>query len=88
MVFIDGDHQRVTDDLPFYNKLKVGGLKFHHDYCPSAEEGCTGPRPCRWVYAALNDFADKMHPFDVLLVDHNQEGIAGFYRRQGEVWNG
>lgn len=85
MVFIDGDHKAVRDDLPFYNKLKVGGLKFHHDYCPDRPE-CTGPRPCRWVYEALNEFADTVHPFDVLMVDHNKEGVGGFYRRDGEVW--
>lgn len=89
MVFIDGDHQRVSDDLPFYNALKVNGLKFHHDYCPSVEQGCTGPRPCRWVYDTLNDFADRLgHPADVLLVDHNREGIVGWYKREGEVWDG
>jgi len=87
MVFIDGDHKNVRDDLPFYNKLKVGGLKFHHDYCPDRPE-CTGPRPCRWVYDALNEFADKMHPFDVLMTDHNREAVGGFYRREGEHWEG
>jgi predicted O-methyltransferase YrrM len=84
MVFIDGDHQRVTDDLPFYNKLRVGGLKIHHDYCP---EWSTGHRPCRWVYNALNDFAAELdHEPDVLLVDHHEEGVAGWYKREGEVW--
>jgi predicted O-methyltransferase YrrM len=85
MVFIDGDHKHIRDDLPFYNKLKVGGLKFHHDYCPDKPE-CTGPRPCRWVYDALNDFAEKMHPFDVLMTDHNKEAVGGWYRQEGEVW--
>ena len=87
MVFVDGDHKNVRDDLPFYNKLKVGGLKFHHDYCPDRPL-CTGPRPCRWVYEALNDFADKMHPFDVLMTDHNNEAVGGWYRQEGEVWHG
>ena len=87
MVFIDGDHEAVRDDLPFYNKLKVDGLKFHHDYCPDRPE-CTGPRPCRWVYEALNEFADKMHPFDVLMTDHNREAVGGWYRQEGEVWRG
>lgn len=86
MVFVDGDHQKVTDDLPFYNKLKVGGLKIHHDYCPDRPL-CTGPRPCRWVYQALNDFAERLdHAPDVLLVDHNEEGVAGWYRQEGERW--
>ena len=84
MVFVDGDHQRVANDLPFYNKLKVGGLMVHHDYCP---EWCTGPRPCRWVYETVNDFSARLaHEQDVLLVDHSLEGMAGHYRREGETW--
>lgn len=87
MVFIDGDHKAVRDDLPFYNKLKIGGLKFHHDYCPGRPDH-TGPRPCRWVYEALNEFADKMHPFDVLMTDDNKEAVGGWYRQEREVWYG
>jgi predicted O-methyltransferase YrrM len=87
MVFVDGDHKRVSDDLPWYNKLVVGGLMIHHDYCPAAPL-CTGPRPCRWVYDAVNDFSRKMHAPDVLMVDHNREGMVGHYRREEEVWRG
>lgn len=86
MVFVDGDHQRVSEDLPFYNTLKTGGLMIHHDYCPDRPL-CTGPRPCRWVYEALNQFAAWLnHAPDVLLVDHNVEGMAGWYRQAGEIW--
>ena len=86
MVYIDGDHTRVRLDLPFYNKLKVGGLKFHHDYCPGVPD--TPARVCYPVYLALNDFAEKMHPFDVLMTNEKQEAVAGWYRQEGEVWNG
>lgn len=86
MVFVDGDHQHVADDLPFYNVLKPGGLMIHHDYCPD-KPLCTGPRPCRWVYDTVNSFSARLaHEPDVLMVDHNKEGIAGHYRREGEVW--
>lgn len=82
LVFVDGDHKAVRDDLPWYNKLMEGGLKIHHDYCPPD----TPVRPCRWVWDALNDFGARMHAPDVLLVDADREGMAGWYRRAGEVW--
>jgi predicted O-methyltransferase YrrM len=78
MVYIDGDHKHVRLDLPFYNKLKVGGLKFHHDYWLHNH----------FVYVALLDFAEKMHPFDVLMTNEKQEAVGGWYRQEGEVWIG
>ncbi len=84
LVFVDGDHQHVRDDLPWFNRLAVGGLMVHHDYCPP----WSSPRPCRWIWETLNEFTAKMRPPDVLIVDENEEGMAGWYRRAGEVWNG
>jgi predicted O-methyltransferase YrrM len=82
MLFIDGDHNAVIHDMPWWNWLKVGGLMVHHDYCPA-----DAPiRPCRPVYDCLNEWAAKTHPFDVLIVNHEQAGLAGWYRREGEVW--
>lgn len=82
MVFVDGDHKRVEEDLPWYNWLKVDGLIFHHDYShPDAPV-----RPCRWVWKALNHFCAEIHPPDVLLMNDEQEGMMGHYRREGEMW--
>ena len=84
LVFVDGDHQHVRDDLPWFNRLAAGGLMFHHDYSPP----WSSPRPCRWVWDTLNEFTAKVHLPDVLIVDENEEGMAGWYRQSGEVWNG
>lgn len=85
MIFVDGDHQRVSEDFSWYNKVRIGGLMIFHDYCPAAPE-CTGPRPCRWVYDSVNQFAEQLHAPDVLMVDDHKEGVAGFYRQAGEDW--
>ena len=82
MIFVDGAHKEVRDDLPWYNWLKVGGLMIHHDYSPADAP----VRPCRWVWDAVNEFAEKTHQPDVLVVDEFSEGMAGFYRREGEEW--
>ena len=34
MIFVDGDHENVHLDLPWWNWLKPGGLMLHHDYTP------------------------------------------------------
>ena len=82
MVFVDGDHENVIDDLPWYNWLKVGGLMLHHDYTPPEAPN----RPCRPVWEALNNFSEQLHSADVLLVGENREGMAGWYRQENEVW--
>ena len=85
MVFVDGDHDHVVDDLPWFNLLRVGGLMLHHDYTPPT----SATRPCRPVWNALNAFADVTgHEPDVLLIGPDDEGMAGWYRRAGEVYDG
>lgn len=82
MLFIDGDHKHVRLDLPFWNYLSDGGLMLHHDYSP---EGTW--RPCPPVYEAVNDFCATMgRKLDVLVQDTGGVGLAGLYRRAGEVW--
>jgi predicted O-methyltransferase YrrM len=81
MIFVDGDHVRIARDLPWFNRLRVGGLILFHDYSPRG-----GPSACPPVYAALNDMAAKLHAFDVQIADENQTGLAGFYRHEGETW--
>lgn len=67
--------------MPWFDRLMVGGLMYHHDYCPPDSY----PRPCRWVWKALNEFSAKLRGPDVLIVDDAQEGMAGWYRRAGEM---
>lgn len=83
MIHVDGDHKRVAEDMPWWNWLKVGGLMHHHDYCPD-----TSPvRPCRWVWNTLNGFSAKLgRGFDVHVEDADGDGVAGWYRREGEEW--
>ena len=82
MIFVDGDHKRIRRDLPWYNRLHTDGLFLHHDFSPAGSS-----LPCPPVYRALNEFAARLdHPADVLVVDNTGTGIAGWYRREGEIW--
>jgi predicted O-methyltransferase YrrM len=77
MVFIDGDHKRVKKDLPWWNKIRAGGLFFFHDYSPLG-----AARHCPPVYEAVNDFAEYLgRDPDVLIVDNDKVGMAGFYKQ-------
>lgn len=80
-IFVDGDHKRVKNDFPFFNRLVDGGLMVFHDYSP-LDSG----RPCPPVYDGVNDLAKTLgRAPDVLIVDSNKVGLAGFIRRPGEV---
>lgn len=82
MVFVDGDHNRIVLDMPWFNELKVGGLFVCHDYSPV---GARGASPI--VYEVLNRFRDQLgRDLDVEIIDELQTGMAGFYRREGERW--
>lgn len=77
MVFVDGDHKRVRRDLPWWEHLRPRGLMLFHDYSPQ------GARvPCPPVYEAVDRMAVQLgrRP-DVLIVDSEKVGMAGFYRR-------
>lgn len=80
-IFVDGDHKRVKNDFPFFNRLVDGGLMVFHDYSPLGSK-----RECPPVYEAVNDLAKYLgrNP-DVLIVDDGQVGLAGFIRRVGET---
>lgn len=76
VIFVDGDHKQVRRDLPWWDYINPGGAFLFHDYSPE-----TSPRPCPPVYEALNDWSAAMrHPFDVMVVDNTQVGLAGFYK--------
>lgn len=82
MVFIDGDHNAIARDLPWFDRLREGGLLVCHDYSPQDSR-----TPSGIVYAELNRMAELLgRPFDVRLVDEGKVGMAGFYRRAGETY--
>lgn len=80
-VFIDGDHKRIVRDLQFWNWLKLGGTIFFHDYSPKEST-----RPCPPVFRALNEVVDKIgRKFDILVVDKNKVGMAGWVRQTCDI---
>lgn len=82
MIFVDGDHNAIARDLPWFNRLKVGGLMLFHDYSPKHARV-----PCYPVYDALNDMAAKLgRELDIIAQDTDMVGMAGYYRREGETW--
>jgi predicted O-methyltransferase YrrM len=75
LIFIDGDHKRVKADIPFWELLNPGGLLLFHDYAPAGSR-----RECPPVYEAVNEFAESLgRDLDVLVMDDDQIGLAGFY---------
>jgi len=82
MVFVDGNHTRVEQDLLWFGQLTVGGLILFHDYTPDD----AARSRCPHVYAVVNDMGERLGRVpDVLLVDAEKIGMAGFYRRKGEM---
>jgi predicted O-methyltransferase YrrM len=82
MVFVDGDHNQIARDLPWFNRLRKGGLLLCHDYSPQDSR-----TPSAIVYAELNAMAEKLgRPFDVRIVDEGKVGMVGFCRREEESW--
>ena len=84
MVFVDGDHsaEAVRKDMAWYNWLRPSGLMLFHDYAPKGSA-----RPCPPVKDACDDMAAKLRRnFDVMVVDDQQVGMVGFYRREGESY--
>lgn len=80
MVYVDGDHNQVTRDLGWFNKLVTGGLLLLHDW------SSIGTLPVQACYRAIGEFSAKLgRPPDVQIVDMRQVGMAGFYRCEGEI---
>jgi len=73
LVFVDGDHKRVRLDLPWWGKIKRKGLMLFHDYSPDS---------CPPVYQAVNEMSAKLkQKLDVVILDNQKIGLAGFYKR-------
>lgn len=79
LIFVDGDHKRIQEDLPWWNWLAPGGLMLFHDYSPEGSK-----RQCPPVWRALHEFAEQIgREPDVLIVDDGLAGMAGWYKEAG-----
>lgn len=77
LVFVDGDHENVRRDFPWWNWLRSGGLMLFHDYSPGESK-----RPCEPVYDAVNEFGLWLgRTPDVLVIDYQEVGMAGFVKK-------
>lgn len=76
LIFVDGDHKRVREDLPWWDWLNVGGWMIFHDWSP-----VTSHRACPPVFIAVNEFGDMLgREPDWQIVDNHEVGMAGFRR--------
>lgn len=83
MIYVDGDHKRVMQDVPWFNRLSVGGLLLFHDWTPG--DALRLPHPI--VCEAVEALGERLRrPPDVAIVDDHRVGMAGFYRHEGETW--
>lgn len=81
MVFVDGDHNIARLDARWFGSLYDGGLILFHDYTPADARRSQ----CPPVYAAVNEMARTLgREPDVLMVDDDLVGMAGFIKRPGE----
>ena len=80
LIFVDGDHKRVREDFPWWNRLNPGGLFLFHDYSPNGSG-----RACPSVYRALLEFQAWIgREFDVSIIDDQLVGMAGYYKQTGD----
>jgi len=83
MVYVDGNHHEVERDLPWFNRLREGGLMLFHDYTGADAE----KRGHSFVCKAVDGMGEKLgREPDVLVIDDTGIGMAGFYRGKGERW--
>lgn len=75
LVFVDANHKEVDRDLPWWGRLAPGGLMLFHDYSPA-----TSPRACPPVYRALNEWKRTVGPPNLLIIDDQDTGMAGWYK--------
>jgi predicted O-methyltransferase YrrM len=78
LIFVDGNHDLIEEDLIWWQRLEEKGLMLFHDYSP---EGSGRPTP--QVFSALNDWAYKLdRAFDVEIIDNRNVGMVGFYKKE------
>ena len=87
MIHVDGDHQRAWEDVAWFNRLKAGGLILFHDYTAKVNTEIAGRKAHVQVVAAVDALGKRLGRLpDVLVVDSDGIGMAGYYRGEGERW--
>jgi predicted O-methyltransferase YrrM len=78
-IFVDGNHGLILRDMPWFNRLKVGGTILFHDY---------GPVYYIPIYEAVNNLTHKLgRSLDIMIMDTDtQSGMAGLTRKEGEYY--
>ena len=80
VIFVDGDHKHIMQDMPWWDRVRCGGLMLFHDYSPPE-----AANPCPRVYSAVNYLGELLgRPPDVLIVGRDKVGMAGFYVKLGD----
>lgn len=78
LIFVDGDHKHAERDLPWFNRLELGGLILFHDYTK---------RSAIHVVNAVDKLCAQLgRSPDVVCIDTDGIGMAGIYKRVGEEY--
>lgn len=76
-IFVDGDHNNVERDFPWFNHLMFNGMILFHDYTP-------------WVKGMIQKvsrFERRLgRPPDISIIDEEQRGMVGWYRQKHETY--
>ncbi len=80
VIFVDGDHKLAALDAPWFNQLAAGGLILFHDYTPIEAWSVVATVVAMGVALGRDP--------DIMIVDNNGIGMAGFYRRKEESIKG
>ena len=77
LIFVDGDHKRIREDLLWWCHLKVGGTILFHDYTPFGS-----PKHCPPVVRGLNEFTAYLGRYaDHTIIDNQQSGMLAWVKR-------
>lgn len=86
LIFVDGDHRKVARDMPWFNRLEIGGLMVFHDY--TRADDIDAHRVYPEICAAVDELGRQLgREPDVRIIDTRGIGMAGFYRQKGERWH-
>jgi predicted O-methyltransferase YrrM len=81
LIFVDGDHKRIGEDLAWWDRVAVGGTMLFHDYSPLGAL----PNHCPPVVRALDGFTAYLgRAADWQVIDHLGTGMLGWVKQAGD----